>query len=69
MANHENRSSRPDLPPLARALKAYRARHGLTLTTAADHFGVARSWVHEAESARGGGSTMARVLADCLDKL
>lgn len=67
MTNHPNRAR--DLPPLALSLKAYRQRHGLTMTTAADHFDVSRDWIREAESARAGKTTMAQVLAHCLDQL
>lgn len=58
-----------DLPPLARALKAYRGRHGLSQATAAAHFDVTRDWIRRAESKGAGASPMADVLAQCLDKL
>lgn len=57
-----------EAPALQTAMKAYLARHGLTLTTGAAHFGQGRDWLRGITSGKGKGA-MANALARCLDRL
>lgn len=60
----------PDLPPLAQALKAYRARHSLSQSRLAQRWpSCPARTIEEWESARAPDSTLARVLADRLNEL
>ena len=66
--NHPNRS--PDLPKLATALKAYRARKGITVETLAGEIGIPARTINEMEqAARSPKTHLASGMAWALDQL